>query len=223
MKIIFTSILALALAFAPFITFGQSAHTINSPCNLSVTIDSIVVKPCFRMGAANAVNGGSCGCANTLWAIVAGGTAPYTYEWTTTGGAVSGTADTLHGACYELWFVKVRDANGCLDSASLNVIIPPTDTTSSSSAGINQVGIMNDGLRIYPNPAKDVLNIECLMANETSQITIYTMLGNVVYQSAFTTQHNIIDVSAFADGNYFLKIVSNNGQRIAKFLVETNR
>jgi hypothetical protein len=53
----------------PFISLSQCN-------NVSVSIDSIVVNPCFR------VTGGSCGCNNTLWAVMNNGAAPFTYTWT---------------------------------------------------------------------------------------------------------------------------------------------
>ncbi|MHB8260757.1 MAG: T9SS type A sorting domain-containing protein [Bacteroidia bacterium] len=219
MKIIFATI--LVIAFVPFTVLGQNSRAIiHSPCNLSVSIDSIVVKPCFRMGNANVVNGGSCGCGNTLWAIVAGGTAPYTYTWSTTGGTVYGNADTLHGACYMLWFVNIKDANGCLDSASLNVVIPPTDT-SSTTTGISQSRIMNDELRVYPNPSRGEINLNISQFEnlKMNSVEIYNSIGECVKQLIIHHSSLILDISDLSEGNYFLKVVGNNGQKTVKFSV----
>ncbi|HEX7414787.1 MAG TPA: T9SS type A sorting domain-containing protein [Bacteroidia bacterium] len=217
MKTITTLFIAL---FAPFILFGQSTHIINSPCNLSVSIDSIVVRPCFRIGSNNAVNGGSCGCSNTLWAIADGGTAPYTYAWTTLGGSVWGTSDTIHGACYELWMVKVKDSNGCIDSASLNVIIPSTDT-SSSTAGINKYNNTHS-LKLYPVPASNQLNVSLVVPANNTHIEVYDMLGDKLLEQNINDGATLftLDVSTFASNKYLLRIVGNNGQKTAKFSID---
>src|ERR1700757_4313304 len=86
-----------------YVSLGQDGSTIR--CNLSVTIDSIVVKPCFIMSG-----GGSCGCGNTLWAVVTGGTPPYSYLWTPS----NATTDTLNGACYIEFACTVTDSKGCV-------------------------------------------------------------------------------------------------------------
>ncbi len=214
-KIVLLLFIALA---APFITLGQTTGT--TTCNLSVTIDSNVVRPCFRLGGNNSVNGGSCGCSNTLWAIVNGGTAPYTYSWTTSGGFVWGNADTLQGACYELWKVTVKDASGCVDSSSLNVLIPGTDT-SSSSAGINKY-VTTTSFKLYPVPANNQLNVSLAGSANNTHIEMYDMLGKKLLEQSITNgaNHTTIDVSSFSAGNYFIRIIGGKTQQTAKFTID---
>jgi type IX secretion system substrate protein len=79
------------------------------------------------------------------------------------------------------------------------------------STGVKQFGVQNSEFRIYPNPTKDVLNIECLMANETAEIEITDMLGQTIIQHLpFNTQHLTIDCSQFNAGLYLIKIFGNN-------------
>ncbi|HXP49459.1 MAG TPA: SprB repeat-containing protein, partial [Bacteroidia bacterium] len=89
---------------------AKSTITIKEPAPLLVSIDSIVVRPCF------VVKGGVCGCNNTLWAVVNGGTAPYSYAWTPNGD----TTDTLRHVCYQTFRVTVSDNNQCITSDSLD-------------------------------------------------------------------------------------------------------
>ena len=205
------------LFIALFTSFVMRAQ---AGCNLSVTIDSIVVKPCFKLsGGFNSVNGGSCGCSNTLWAIVNGGTGPYTYTWST-GGIPQGNVDTLHGACYTLWTVTVKDANNCVTSAMINVVIPPVDTTSASS-GINKYS--NSGsLKLYPVPATNQLNVSLGAVANNTHIEMYDMLGKKVLEQKVNDGVSLsaLDVSSFASGTYFIRIIGNNTQKTAKFMID---
>jgi hypothetical protein len=211
------------IAVTPFLVWGQNTRNpgnTSQPCNLSVSIDSIVVRPCFRLNGNGSVNGGSCGCSNTLWAVVNGGTAPYTYTWTTSNGVSYGNLDTLHGACYEVWIVKVQDSNACLDSASLNVVIPSTDT-SSSTAGITKHN-GTSSLKLYPVPANNQLNVNLGVVANNTHIEIYDMLGKKLAEQFVIDGATslTLDLSMFAAGNYFLKVVGNNGQKTVKFSVD---
>ncbi len=173
-------------------------------CNLSVSIDSIIVKPCFLKG------GGVCGCGNTLWAVVSGGTAPYSYVWSPSGI----TTDTLLGACYLLFSVVVTDANGCTANASLNVIMPPT-----GSAGITEFNTTSE-INLYPVPAVNELKINITDASlKAHAIEIYDMLGNKVIEQQVNTNVMLVtlDVSTLTEGNYFLRIVGANGQKTSRF------
>lgn len=66
----------------------------------------------------------------------------------------------------------------------------------------------NDKLMVYPNPVKDVLNIQLANAH-TTVIEIVDMMGKVVLRSVINSTHNIISVSSLPKGIYLLR--SNEG------------
>jgi len=70
-------------------------------------------------------NGGSNGSATV---IAAGGTGPYTYAWTPTGG----TAATATGLSAQTYTCTVTDANGCTSIATVTITEPPVLTATSS-------------------------------------------------------------------------------------------
>jgi len=178
---------------------------ISQPPALSAYIDSIVVAPCFRIG------GGACGCGNTLWAVVNGGTAPYRYSWTPGGQ----NTDSIFNVCYVVFTVTVTDTNSCATSASLNVVIPK----AASTAGINEVSGNSQQIKIYPNPASTQISISLPEAT-SAQIEIYDMLGNkVIEQKTNVTILANIDVSALSSGNYFLRVIDHNGQKTSRFSI----
>jgi hypothetical protein len=74
--------------------------------------------------------------------------------------------------------------------------------------GVNDSGVSDYAL-IYPNPAKDQINIT---SDGTAQVNIFNSLGQLV--SAYNTGRNV-NITYLANGNYFAKV---NGQ-ILKFTI----
>ena len=73
---------------------------------------------------------------------------------------------------------------------------------------------------IYPNPAKNVLNINTKPNIEVHSITIYNLLGQLVLAIPNAQNVNIVDVSGLKTGNYFLKITSDKGNSGTKIIKE---
>jgi hypothetical protein len=71
---------------------------------------------------------------------------------------------------------------------------------------------------LYPNPAKEALNIQSKNGFEIKSIEIYNLLGQVVLAVPNTT--SAIDVSSLTRGNYFIKVNTSNGTSNTKFIKE---
>ena len=72
--------------------------------------------------------------------------------------------------------------------------------------------------KIYPNPAANVLNIDVKKQINVSSISIYNTLGQqilVIPNAQYTKQ---VDVSNLKTGNYFIKLNSDKGSTIGKFV-----
>jgi len=81
-----------------------------------------------------------------------------------------------------------------------------------STTGINQVAAGNNiQVNIYPNPAKDMLIIESLIASENSTLIITDMLGNNVKQVSFNTQHITFNIGDLNEGIYNINITNQDG------------
>jgi len=86
----------------------------------------------------------------------------------------------------------------------------------SNIASINDQTI--EGLDFYPNPVKNSLNIQ---ANETvNKVEIYTLLGQLVLHVEKNATSISIDTSNLDNGNYIVKVFSNNKQNSLKFVKE---
>ncbi|WP_238321146.1 T9SS type A sorting domain-containing protein [Flavobacterium saliperosum] len=71
---------------------------------------------------------------------------------------------------------------------------------------------------VYPNPVKDVLNIETKQTIEVSSISIYNQLGQLVLVVPSAQHVSKVDVSNLAAGNYFIKINSDKGTSNTRFI-----
>ncbi len=68
-----------------------------------------------------------------------------------------------------------------------------------------------DNFNIYPNPSKDIININISNNNET--YTIKNLLGVTVLEGELTEGNNTVDVSSLNNGNYII-IVNNYIKKI---------
>lgn len=89
---------------------------------------------------------------------------------------------------------------------------------SSTSINLIELNSINDKkeienkfLKIYPNPGKDILNIDWKNKAELTDIKI--IMGNGTTINSYTaeqTNHKSIDVSSFVPGTYFVSIKNND-------------
>lgn len=77
--------------------------------------------------------------------------------------------------------------------------------------------ILASNFNIYPNPAKDFINIKSSSA-AISSVKIYDLLGKQV-RAEDNLQNNKIDVSDIASGIYLMKINSNLGSLTRKIVI----
>ncbi|MCF8296440.1 MAG: T9SS type A sorting domain-containing protein [Saprospiraceae bacterium] len=78
--------------------------------------------------------------------------------------------------------------------------------------GINELGISNQELIIYPNPANTRLNIELenFNSNEKLEILIFNSLGKLVKTKVIKASQKSLDVSDLPQGLYIIAIKSEN-------------
>ena len=190
--------------------------TIHQPAPLTVWIDSIVVYPCLRT-----TDGGVCGCANTLWAVVSGGTPPYSYLWTpgSSSSTASVTSDTLGNACYLEFTVQVTDSNHCITYDSLNVVSPVIH--AAAAMGVGQISNTN-GISVYPNPANNLLNIGIgPSVTDARSVEVYNVIGEKIFERKLGGSEPLItiDASGFANGNYLLRLLRDGSQLTTHFSI----
>ena len=90
---------------------------------------------------------------------------------------------------------------------------------SCNALGINDP-LSNAIISVYPNPAKEKLNIEAYFSDLSFTAAFYDMEGRKVQDIALNNGINIISLSDMNTGVYILKITDSNGtSRISKVTV----
>ncbi|HEX7414114.1 MAG TPA: LamG-like jellyroll fold domain-containing protein [Bacteroidia bacterium] len=78
----------------------------------------------------------------------------------------------------------------------------------------------NIGVNIYPNPAKEMLNVELGIKNETATIEVYNMLGACVKQFITHNSSFIINVADLANGMYSILVSQKDKVYTSKLIIE---
>lgn len=130
------------------------------------------------------------GMDGTASVVAAGGTAPYTYSWSPSGGN-GATATGLSAGTYT---VTVTDANGC--SANQQV-------TVNSQVGVDPLAD-EMGLTLYPNPVSTELTITNF-TTLSGVVQITTIEGKLMCNLVISSgAAQTLDVSGWANGTYVL-------------------
>ena len=98
-------------------------------------------------------------------------------------------------------------------------IITNIETTTIQALATTDFEFSNY-FELAPNPAKNVLNIQTKNHIELSSISIYNTLGQLVLVIPNAKHTSSIDVSQLIAGTYFIKVISDKGSSIAKFIKE---
>jgi len=155
-----------------------------------------------------------------------------TYTYTYTNGNGCASVDTLHltinysattdfsistaDSCYEWNMVSycetgdytqtLQTVDGCDSVVTLHLTI---------TVGIDDHDL--SGIDVFPNPTNGILNIK---GDDIHQILIYNADGQLVYASdEWSANLKTMDVSSYAAGQYFVKIIFGNKQTVTKKVI----
>lgn len=192
---------------ASSLSAGTYTLTVTDKNGCTATASTLVTQPTALTVARDSVNqNGPC---NGIAAVTAGGgTAPYTYFWTTGGQST----DTIKGQCSGTYCCVVTDHNGCTSTTCITI---------NNVTGINNLNT-NSGIEIYPNPSNGNFYISGLEYGMTADI--YDYRGRKIH-SQFTIDNSqlTINLSTQAAGIYLLRIIDKNGHLVSqKKLLKSN-
>jgi len=131
-----------------------------------------------------------------------GGNMPYVYEWNT-GEIIQQITPLVDG---DYWVI-VTDANGCVSDTSFFKV----DWIHTSVEDFNI-----DRLSIYPNPSRDIFNIEFTsLLRQNLEIRIINSIGEIIYLENlenYTGEYSkSINLKEYSKAFYFLEIITNGG------------
>ncbi len=81
--------------------------------------------------------------------------------------------------------------------------------------------ILENEIKIYPNPVRDELTIIFESFVDEYQLQIVDLSGKEVYYSEFRDQRAIVDISEIQDGLYFLRIENDKKETFFKKIIKT--
>ncbi len=113
--------------------------------------------------------------------------------------AAAGTANTV--ITYEY-----TDNNGCTASATETIVVKVCSSIDKISEDI----LFN----MYPNPASSVLNIETDQQLFGTTIQMLDITGKVISTQAIENNKTVFNVSNFANGNYFFRVVNKQNETL---------
>jgi hypothetical protein len=86
------------------------------------------------------------------------------------------------------------------------------EVLSAHILGINQLNVNRDELLVYPNPTKDAATILNRGGLKMENITVYNILGQVIYKSkADSKDKHTLNLGGFASGVYTIQIYTDKG------------
>ena len=78
--------------------------------------------------------------------------------------------------------------------------------------------VLDESISVYPNPASESITITTQL-QYTGDYMIYNLNGEIVDQKAISPNSNSVDVSALAEGVYFLRLNLNEEAILRKIVI----
>jgi hypothetical protein len=140
----------------------------------------------------------------SVTAELTGGTAPFTYSWSTNPPQTTATAVGLGNQTYTL---TVTDATGCSSSETVNLSTTTVKEIQSSKFA-----------QVYPNPTLGLVNIVTDKSINTNiSVSVVAIDGSVVLNKNFDASvTKTLDLSSVSKGLYFVKVTAGNKTNIVK-------
>ncbi|MFY0644016.1 MAG: T9SS type A sorting domain-containing protein [Bacteroidia bacterium] len=129
------------------------------------------------------------------------------YDWSTNESTATITVSTKG-----TYSVTVTDANNCSGSASVDV-----DTMTCDKESVFYLG--DNKLRLYPNPASQVLNIDFDGSLAGAEIWLIDVQGRIILHKKIRAHQYSLDLTEVPNGLYQVAVRKDNNQIYSKVIV----
>lgn len=195
-----------------FLPAGQYFVTVTDDTNCSITDSfTLVDPPLLVLNGFNVIQPANSNSNDgAIITDVVGGDGTYTYAWFKDGVQLDDDTADLEDIGPGIYYVIITDGQGCTYQS--------IDITVDSIVSTNNPEIINN-LKVYPNPAKDVLNIHFASDHyQLLRVQLFDHSGQLIIKKQ-AYQENRIDVSNFAGGLYMIQLHFDDGSTAAKKLI----
>ena len=94
--------------------------------------------------------------------------------------------------------------------------VTPADVT-----GIKERSMNKNSIRIFPNPASNLITVNSNLLGTDTRVEIHTITGKLVYQEIQKDARNFsLSVADFEPGLYFLSLVNDTGREQSKLFIK---
>lgn len=142
----------------------------------------------------------------------------YTYNWIVTGGTIiSGQGTNVIEVVWDQFITGV----GEIQMTWANAYGCESTQFYAVSVDVSVQEIFASNLRIYPNPTRDILNIQWDFMNENTYLSLFDNTGKLITTQKLNNQTlHILDLSGYQNGVYQLRL-SNENAVIVKAIAVT--
>lgn len=174
------------------ITYTVTGTDING-CENTDDVDIMISDLTFMANIAHEVSGGD----GAIDLTVLGGTGTYTYSWSS-----GPSTEDISGLTAGAYTVTVDDG-ACISDSTFTVL---------NVSGVDEE--VFDGFNVYPNPTNGIITIS---QEGNFAYVITTLTGEIIFSnSGFNTE--VIDLSNYATGVYFVEVMADGYQTTMKII-----
>ena len=197
----------------------------SSYATYNVTVNSNLVIPSigYAVGTVNPQTGAGGGfCTNRSFTLVG---SPSGGSWSSTGViSVSGSGTVTTGLIPGAGSVtySYNNAAGCRNSRSITgtIVTCAARGVNTNASTTNSSSISNELFTVFPNPAKNKININADFVTAGGQIVITNLMGKQTKTQALSVGNNNIDISTLSKGFYLVSVITSEGKKTQKLIVE---
>ncbi|HEX7414157.1 MAG TPA: PKD domain-containing protein [Bacteroidia bacterium] len=184
---------------------GNYSVTVSDENGCTKTLATTVTQPTNPLIInATIVNATGSNANGSVNATVTGGTAPYSYSWSN-----SATTPNINGLLPGTYIVTITDANGCVTSGVYTV---------GTATGIENVASGSTQVKVYPNPATNLIILESDNA-VIDQVEVINLIGEILYKDSPKAIKVNINLERLVEGMYLIRYSVNNSYITTRFEV----
>ena len=123
---------------------------------------------------------------------------------------------TINGIALKMQFHGLAFTTDLLNAFQVNVFY-------TALTGVTGIVSAENGITIYPNPAKNTITFQTTIGNTFENIELYSLLGKMIESKRVLDNNTVtFNISHLANGLYFYRAISSNNQivKVGKFEIQ---
>ncbi len=139
--------------------------------------------------------------------------------------ANSGSWSSASTATHSYTITGLEDSTAYEIQVQADCGVNQSDWSASVTATTTNVGIADHlagSVVLFPNPANDFVNVQCTMYNAqvSADLHLFDVYGKLVQTVPMTGETTSVNISALADGMYFVRVTTGQGVVTKPFVVK---